>query len=55
METNIDGIYASGDICTYDWKIKLITAGFGEAATAVSNAKVYIEPSAKYNRFTVRV
>ena len=47
METNIDGIYAAGDICTYDGKIKLITAGFGEAATAVSNAKVYIEPSAK--------
>ncbi|OES44749.1 NAD(P)/FAD-dependent oxidoreductase [Domibacillus iocasae] len=47
METNIEGIYAAGDICTYDGKIKLIATGFGEAATAVSNAKVYIEPSAK--------
>lgn len=47
METNIDGIYAAGDICTYEGKIKLITAGFGEAATAISNAKVHIEPSAK--------
>ncbi|OLN21797.1 ferredoxin--NADP(+) reductase [Domibacillus antri] len=47
METNIEGIYAAGDICTYEGKIKLIATGFGEAATAVSNAKVYIEPSAK--------
>ncbi|MFS0880583.1 NAD(P)/FAD-dependent oxidoreductase [Metabacillus niabensis] len=47
QETNIEGIFAAGDICTYDGKIKLIASGFGEAATAVSNAKVYIEPSAK--------
>ncbi|HWJ76671.1 MAG TPA: NAD(P)/FAD-dependent oxidoreductase [Niallia sp.] len=47
LETNIEGIYAAGDICTYDGKIKLIATGFGEAAIAVSNAKVYIEPSAK--------
>jgi thioredoxin reductase len=47
METNIEGIYAAGDICTYEGKIKLIATGFGEAATAVSNAKVYVEPSAK--------
>ncbi len=47
QETNIEGIYAAGDICTYDGKIKLIATGFGEAATAVSNAKVFIEPSAK--------
>ncbi|MFE4242259.1 NAD(P)/FAD-dependent oxidoreductase [Peribacillus butanolivorans] len=47
METNIEGIYAAGDICTYKGKIKLIATGFGEAATAVSNAKVYVEPSAK--------
>ncbi len=47
QETSMEGIYAAGDICTYDGKIKLIVTGFGEAATAVSNAKVYIEPSAK--------
>ncbi len=47
QETNRQGIYAAGDICTYEGKIKLIATGFGEAATAVSNAKVYIEPSAK--------
>lgn len=47
METNIEGIYAAGDICTYEGKVKLIASGFGEAPTAVSNAKVYIDPTAK--------
>ncbi|WP_100401932.1 NAD(P)/FAD-dependent oxidoreductase [Bacillus sp. FJAT-42315] len=47
METNIAGIYAAGDICTYEGKVKLIASGFGEAPTAVSNAKVYIDPKAK--------
>ncbi|OCA81293.1 NAD(P)/FAD-dependent oxidoreductase [Pseudobacillus wudalianchiensis] len=47
METNIPGIYAAGDICTYEGKVKLIASGFGEAPTAISNAKVYIDPKAK--------
>lgn len=47
METNIEGIYAAGDICTYDGKVKLIASGFGEAPIAVSNAKVYMDPKAK--------
>jgi len=47
METNIEGIYAAGDICTYEGKVKLIATGFGEAPTAVSNAKVYIDPKAR--------
>jgi len=47
METNIPGIYAAGDIVTYPGKIKLIATGFGEAPTAVSNAKQYIDPSAR--------
>ncbi len=47
METNIEGIYAAGDICTYEGKVKLIASGFGEAPTAVSNAKVYVDPTAK--------
>ncbi len=44
MKTNIDGIYAAGDITNYIGKIKLITTGFGEATIAVSNAKHYINP-----------
>lgn len=47
METNIPGIYAAGDICTYEGKVKLIACGFGEAPTAVNNAKAFIDPKAK--------
>ena len=47
METNIPGIYAAGDICTYDGKVKLIASGFGEAPTAINSAKMYIDPTAK--------
>ncbi|SHS03537.1 thioredoxin reductase [Mycobacteroides abscessus subsp. abscessus] len=47
METNIPGIYAAGDICTYEGKVKLIACGFGEAPTAVNNAKTFIDPKAK--------
>ena len=47
METNIEGIYAAGDICTYDGKVKLIASGFGEAPTAVNNAKAFMDPKAR--------
>jgi thioredoxin reductase (NADPH) len=47
METNIEGIYSAGDICTYEGKVKLIASGFGEAPTAVNNAKAYIDPKAR--------
>ncbi|WCK53770.1 NAD(P)/FAD-dependent oxidoreductase [Aneurinibacillus sp. Ricciae_BoGa-3] len=47
METNIPGVYAAGDIATYPGKIKLIAVGFGEAPTAVNNAKSYMDPDAK--------
>jgi len=47
METNTPGIYACGDICTYDGKVKLIASGFGEAPVAISQAKLFIDPTAK--------
>ncbi|MCT1904544.1 NAD(P)/FAD-dependent oxidoreductase [Oceanobacillus sojae] len=47
METNIPGIYAAGDVCTYDGKVKLIATGFGEGPTAINNAKNYIDPKAR--------
>lgn len=47
METNVPGIYAAGDICFYEGKVKLIACGFGEAPTAVNNAKAFIDPKAK--------
>jgi len=46
MRTNLDGIYAAGDITDYDGKIRLIAVGFGEVATAVNNAAVVIDPHA---------
>ena len=47
MRTNIEGVYAAGDIVTCDGKPKLISAGFGEVAVAVNNAKHYSDPEAK--------
>ncbi|GAA0465742.1 ferredoxin--NADP reductase 2 [Alkalibacillus silvisoli] len=47
METNISGIFAAGDICTYEGKPKLIATGFGEAPIAVNHAKSLIDPKAK--------
>jgi Thioredoxin reductase len=47
METSVSGIFAAGDITTYPGKLKLIAVGFGEAPTAINNAKVYIDPDAK--------
>lgn len=47
METSVPGIFAAGDITTYPGKLKLIAVGFGEAPTAVNNAKVYVDPSAR--------
>ncbi|MBB4824210.1 thioredoxin reductase (NADPH) [Sporosarcina luteola] len=47
METNIEGIYAAGDITNYDGKVKLIAVGLGEAPVAVNHAKAYIDPKAR--------
>ncbi len=47
MRTNIEGIFAAGDIVTFDGKLKLISTGCGEVAIAVNNAKSYIDPKAK--------
>lgn len=45
MSTNIPGIYAIGDICTYQGKVKLLATGLGEAPTAVNNALHFISPA----------
>ena len=47
METNIEGIYAAGDITNYDGKVKLIAVGLGEAPIAVNHAKSYVDPKAR--------
>jgi thioredoxin reductase (NADPH) len=46
MTTNQPRIFAAGDICEYPGKVRLIATGFGEAATAVNNAAIVINPGA---------
>ena len=46
MRTNLDRVFAAGDITEYPGKVRLIAVGFGEAATAVNNAAVKIDPTA---------
>ncbi len=47
QKTNISGIFAIGDICTYEGKASLIMSGFGEAPIAVNSCLHYIDPEAK--------
>ncbi|REJ32752.1 MAG: ferredoxin--NADP(+) reductase, partial [Bacillota bacterium] len=49
METNLPGVFAAGDIATYDGKIKLIATGFGEVANAVNHAVTLVDPAARYD------
>lgn len=46
--TNVDGIYAIGDINTYKNKLKLILCGFHEAALMSHSAYKYMNPGIKY-------
>jgi thioredoxin reductase (NADPH) len=45
--TSLPGVFAAGDVAAYDGKIPLIATGFGEAATAVNNAAVWLDPDAR--------
>jgi thioredoxin reductase (NADPH) len=47
MATNLPRVFAAGDIADYEGKVKLISVGFGEAATAVNNAAPVIDPKKK--------
>jgi ferredoxin/flavodoxin---NADP+ reductase len=46
MAASTERVYAAGDIATYPGKVRLISVGFGEAATAVHNAAVVLDPTA---------
>ena len=46
MRTSVVRVFAAGDVTEYPGKVRLIAVGFGEAATAVNNAAVAIDPSA---------
>lgn len=45
--TNVPGVYAIGDINTYEGKLKLILCGFHEGTLMVQSAFKYIYPDAK--------
>ncbi|HEX7051544.1 MAG TPA: NAD(P)/FAD-dependent oxidoreductase [Longimicrobiales bacterium] len=49
MRTNIPGVFAAGDIVTYEGKLDLIATGFSEAAIAVNYAVHHIDPKARVN------
>jgi thioredoxin reductase (NADPH) len=44
MSTTAPGVFAAGDVTDYAGKVRLISVGFGEAATAVNNAARLIRP-----------
>jgi ferredoxin/flavodoxin---NADP+ reductase len=47
MRTNLDRVWACGDITTFDGKLKLIATGFAESAIAVAQAVHHIRPDMK--------
>lgn len=49
MRTNLPGVFAAGDIVTYEGKLDLIATGFAEAAVAVNNAVHLVDPTARVN------
>lgn len=44
METTVHGLFAAGDVTTYDGKVRIMATGFGEAATAVNNLAARLRP-----------
>jgi thioredoxin reductase len=44
MATSLPRVYAAGDITEYPGKVRLMSVGFGEAATAVNNAVAALHP-----------
>ena len=48
FETNKEGIFAIGDICSYPGKLKLILSGFHEGALAARGCFKYARPDEKY-------
>lgn len=47
MRTNLDRVWACGDISTFDGKLKLIATGFAESAIAVAQAVHTIRPEVR--------
>jgi len=47
MKTNLPGVWACGDITTFEGKLKLIATGFAESAIAVAQAVHSFRPDMK--------
>ncbi|MED1950228.1 NAD(P)/FAD-dependent oxidoreductase [Brevibacillus centrosporus] len=45
--TSVPGIYAAGDVLKYEGKVHLIAGAFQDAANAVNQAKLFIQPEAQ--------
>jgi thioredoxin reductase len=45
LRTSLPRIYAAGDIADYEGKVRLMSVGFGEAATAIGNLAVDLDPA----------
>lgn len=46
-ESSVPGLYAAGDILTFEGKLHLIAGCFQDAANAVNRAKHYVQPQAE--------
>jgi ferredoxin/flavodoxin---NADP+ reductase len=44
MRTNLPRVYAAGDITDYPGKVRLMSVGFGEVATAMNHVAVDLDP-----------
>jgi len=47
METDVPGVYAIGDVTTYDGKLRLVSVAFGEAVVAANHVAAYLDPSVR--------
>jgi thioredoxin reductase (NADPH) len=47
MRTSVEGIFACGDIVTYEGKYKLLLTASSEGAVAANSAYVYIRKPAR--------
>ncbi|MDQ0225573.1 thioredoxin reductase (NADPH) [Metabacillus niabensis] len=44
-QSSIEGLFAAGDILSFDGKVHLILGAFADAANAVNQAKMYLDPN----------
>ena len=52
METSTKGIFAIGNVASYKGKVKIMSTGLGEAATAIGSIVEYIYPGKKMTYYT---